>query len=117
MAKGQQSSRPRQDYPPLPPPKQGLDALALATLGGVVAILMISFSNLREFDRVDERLDAIETRIGQVSDQVKRGPTQPAQPARRRPDPNRVYQIKTAGMPAKGPAGAPVTIAEFSDFQ
>ena len=28
-------------------------------------------------------------------------------------DPNRVYAIQTAS----GPAGTPVTIAEFSDFQ
>jgi len=121
MAKRQQNSGPRQNYPPPPPPKPGPDALALATLGGVVAILMISFSNWRELDRIesglDEQLDAIETRISQVSDLVTKMPARPAQPAGRRPDPTRVYQIKTAGMPAKGPAGAAVTIAEFSDFQ
>ena len=122
MSKRQRDSRPRQEYLPPPPPSRGLDALALATLAGVVGILMLSFSNWRELDRIeralDTRLQAIETRIGQVSDQVDKLPSGPAaQPARRRPDPNRVYQIKTAGLPAKGPAGAPVTIAEFSDFQ
>jgi hypothetical protein len=25
--------------------------------------------------------------------------------------------VKTDGAPARGPAGAPITIAEFSDFQ
>jgi protein-disulfide isomerase len=39
-----------------------------------------------------------------------------AAPARG-PDPNRVYTLKTAGAPFKGPESAPVTIAEFSDFQ
>ena len=42
---------------------------------------------------------------------------EPATPPRRGPDPNRVYRIKTAGSPTKGPASAAVTIAEFSDFQ
>jgi hypothetical protein len=87
----------------------------------VVVVLMLSFSNYRELDQVqealDDRLDTIDDRIAQLSDRVARQPSQAAQPARRRPDPDRVYQIKTAGLPAKGPAGAPVTIAEFSDFQ
>jgi protein-disulfide isomerase len=39
-------------------------------------------------------------------------------PARaQRPDPNRRYNINTAGSPAKGPANAKVTLVEFSDFQ
>ena len=40
-----------------------------------------------------------------------------AQPPRQGPDPNKVYPIKTQGSPAEGPENAPVTIAEFSDFQ
>jgi protein-disulfide isomerase len=34
-----------------------------------------------------------------------------------RPDPNKVYAVKTDGSLARGPANAPVTIIEFSDFQ
>jgi hypothetical protein len=37
--------------------------------------------------------------------------------ARQGPDPNKVYTVKTEGSPFKGPKNAPVTIAEFSDFQ
>lgn len=33
------------------------------------------------------------------------------------PDPNQVYQIDIAGAPSRGPAAAPVTIVEFSDYQ
>lgn len=102
-----------------PSPRRGAEPLGLATLGGVVVLLMISFSNWRVIDRIqssmDTKLGQIETRIAQVSEKVDKVST--AQPARRGPDPNRVYKVKTAGAPAKGPADAPITVAEFSDFQ
>jgi hypothetical protein len=89
------------------------------TLGGVIAVLVISFSNWREIDRIQQSLDV---RLGQLDNRVAQIVNRPAAPAPRaaaggRPDPNRVYAIKTAGMPFKGPEKAPVTIAEFSDFQ
>jgi hypothetical protein len=91
------------------------------TLVGVVAVLMISFSNMRDIGRIqdglDGRLGKIETQITQVSTKVDSIPSQPAAQQRRGPDPNRAYQIKTAGAPAKGPSTAAITIAEFSDFQ
>lgn len=41
-----------------------------------------------------------------------------AEPTRRRgPEPERVYEVETAGSPSKGPDGAKVTVVEFSDFQ
>jgi len=102
---------------------QAAQGVTWAILGGVVAVLMISFSNWRELDRIEEtlsgRLTQIESKVAEVGAKVDNLPTQAAQaaPPRRGPDPNRVYTIKTAGAPVKGPASAPVTIAEFSDFQ
>src|SRR5204862_1044705 len=64
-------------------------------------------------DRLDlglgQRLGKLEREIAQV---VSRPPSAPAQL-----DPNRVYAVKTSDAPVRGPASAPVTIAEFSDFQ
>ena len=117
MAKPQAEHQYQGYSGPPPPPRWGNDMPAMLTLGGVMVLLMISFANWREIDRIqenlDRRLDKIETEISQVG---SRAPAKAAAP-RRGPDPNRVYAINTAGAPFKGPAGAPVTIAEFSDFQ
>ncbi len=101
-------------------PAAGSQWLAYATLGGVAAVLALSYASWRQIDGfnedLDDRLGKIETRISQLATKVDKLPAQ-AQPRRRGPDPNKVYTIKTAGSPAKGPSNAAVTIAEFSDFQ
>jgi hypothetical protein len=93
------------------PPRQGVDSLALATLIGVVAVLVISFASWRDVSRIDRRLGELEARMEQI------GTRAPASATHRGPDPNRVYTVKTDGAPSRGDASAPVTIAEFSDFQ
>ena len=93
--------------------------MGLATLGGMVILLVISFSNWRVIgqiqDDLDSKLGQIDSRLAKVSEQVDKVSARPA--TRSGPDPNRAYKIKTAGSPSKGPADAPVTVAEFSDFQ
>jgi hypothetical protein len=100
--------------PPEPapaPPRSEVDPLALATFGGVVAVLVISFASWRDVSRLDSRLRELEARMGQVGSAV------PAPVVQRGPDPNQVYAINTEGAPSRGKASAPITIAEFSDFQ
>jgi len=98
-----------------------MNPMGLATLGGVVLLLMISFSNWRELSGIqssmDGRLSQLDTRLGQLDARIDKVAAAPARNQARGPDPNKVYPIKTAGAPAKGPASAVVTIAEFSDFQ
>ncbi len=102
------------------PPPADNQWVPLATLVGVVLVLGLSYASWRQIDRfnegLDDRLGKIESRIGQLATKVDKLPAQ-AQQRRRGPDPNKVYKIKTAGAPTKGPANAAVTIAEFSDFQ
>lgn len=98
---------------------------ALVTLAGVIAILVasiallvLSVANWREVDRIDrtltDRLDKLDAQVAQVASRVDRAQA-PAAP--RGPDPKRVYVVSTTDAPVRGPVGALVTIAEFSDFQ
>jgi hypothetical protein len=101
-----------------PPGRRDFDPVALGTLVGIVAVLMITFSSMRDVERLDrtlsERLTKLETQIAQVATRPAAAPAQQAQGI----DPERVYKLRTvADAPAKGPAGAPVQIIEFSEFQ
>jgi hypothetical protein len=114
MAKRQGEGQQREDGSAPPahlPPGRDVDPLSLATLVGVLAVLVISFASWRDVSRLDRRLRELEARVGQV------GTPAPAPAVQRGPDPGQVYAVSTEGAPARGKPSAPVTIAEFSDFQ
>lgn len=92
--------------------------LGKATLAAACLVLVANVSlwtqNRGNQASLTEKLTRIETQMGQLStkvDNVARGSGQKGV------DPNKVYTVKTEGSPFKGPSTAPVTIAEFSDFQ
>ncbi len=86
MAKHQQQGEPQQNYRPGPLPRQDSQTVRLATLGGVVALLMISFSNWREIDQIQTSLDGklvqLQTQLAQVSTKVDNVSTRAAAPPR-----------------------------------
>jgi hypothetical protein len=93
--------------------------MGLAIVGGLAALILFGYLTLLEMRGIhgvlNTRLDQIDTRLAQLSTKIEQAGTRPVE--RSGPDPNRVYAIKTDGAPFKGPAAAPITIAEFSDFQ
>jgi protein-disulfide isomerase len=91
----------------------------IMTVAALAVFGLLSVWQSRQLGQaVGYRLDQIDTRLSQLSEKVEKVASQPVAAAPSRgPDPNRVYTVKTAGAPFKGPLSAPVTIAEFSDFQ
>jgi protein-disulfide isomerase len=91
-------------------------AARAATLAGMAALVVLSGMTWREVRQIRSGLDS---RLEQIDSQIAKLGTRIPQPAaaQRGPDPNRVYSVKAEGAPVRGPAAAPVTIAEFSDFQ
>ena len=88
-----------------------------AALTGLVVTLCLVFMTWNQTRGLDARFGGLENRLAQLSTKVEQVSARAAAPPQRGPDPNRVYTIKTDEAPFKGPRGAPVTIAEFSDFQ
>lgn len=92
----------------------------LPLLLGMGVLLIISGWSLAEVRGVrkelSEKVAQLDTKVAALSTKVDNVARNSAAP-QRGPDPNKVYTIKTDGSPAKGPATAAVTIAEFSDFQ
>ena len=113
MKQPTEKQRPERSSDP-PSGRLNLDPVALVTLIGVIALLMITFTNMRDIDRLDVGLGQ---RLGKLEDQIAQGPRPAGAAPAQGLDPSRVYTVKIADAPVRGPAAAPVTIAEFSDFQ
>jgi len=79
------------------------DFAMLATLAGVIVIVVVSVLNQRELQRLTARVAQLET--------IASAPTPKSALV------NKVYEVDLATAPAKGVDTAPVTIAEFAEFQ
>jgi protein-disulfide isomerase len=123
MAKRRRKSPVRPSAPPPPPPptRPSFDAITLITLAGLVGAVALAFASWQKIETIEQslesRLGMIELELSRVINDAPAVQARPAQPQRRGPDPDRIYDIGTVGAPVRGSATAPITIAEFSDFQ
>ena len=92
--------------------------IMLGAAGAVMVLtLLLALMIWAQTRDLDNRFATLENRLAQISTKVDQVSARAAAPAQRGPDPNRVYTVRTDGAPFKGRKDAPITIAEFSDFQ
>ncbi len=93
-----------------------------ATAAAVTAVVALAAFNLWSLSKIRnesaERARSEDARIAKLEARLDAmAKAQPAAQPNRGPDPNRVYTVRTESAPHRGALGAPVVIAEFSDFQ
>jgi len=114
MAKHRVNDDPQPD-PRREPLKKSYDGLIrVAILAGLALLVVISGLNLYETRRQRTELN---DRMTQLATSISTKPAAPPPQRPTGPDPEKVYTVKIEGAPFKGPSGAPITIAEFSEFQ
>ena len=106
------ASPPDPRRPILKTPSDGF--MRVAILVGVAALVVLTGMNVYQ---TRQQRTELNERMTQLAAALTTKPTTPAPPRPTGPDPDKVYTVKTEGAPFQGPSAAPVTIAEFSEFQ
>ncbi len=101
--------------------RQVLVAAAIIGAASVVGSLLVAQSLKQvseQLGRAVGRLDELRDVVAEAKEELGKLQVAGTPPARRQGlDPSQRYAINVDGAPALGPKSAPVTIAEFADFQ
>ena len=96
----------------------GMNWLPIVVAVGALILGFLAWTDGKQAKAdIAKRLVEVNTRLDQMQTQVANAAKARPAPQQQGPDPNKVYAVKTDGSPTKGNPGAPVVIAEFSDFQ
>ena len=126
MSKSRRNREHDLEWNGAPPVERSSSFLSLGTmlgaaLAGIAVLVLLAFmtwDQMRQLQsRLDDRLPQIENRLAQLSTKVDQVGSRAPAGGSSGLDPNRIYTVKMEGAPIRGPKRAPVTIAEFSDFQ
>jgi len=83
---------------------------------GVIALLAACGASPDDMREIRDGQREIRAKLADIEKKIEQVASRPAAPAGQ-PDPNKIYTIPAGNSPFKGPAAAPVLLAEFSDFQ
>lgn len=120
----QNKKEPRRAAPPIAPRPASTDQSKPTIIAAVIvgaSILIGSWLIHASLDRTAEQVNGLRASLSETGKALQAVATAQAKaapaPKRRGPDPNKRYTINTAGAPARGRAGAKITLVAFSDFQ
>ena len=84
---------------------------------GLLALLAACGANSEDMKKLEDSQRQILAKLTDLEKKVEQISARPAAPQAPQIDPNKVYDIPAGDSPFKGPANAPLVLAEFSDFQ
>lgn len=84
---------------------------------GLLALLAACGANSEDMKKLEDSQRQILAKLTDLEKKIEQVASRPAAPQAPQMDPNKVYNIPAGDSPFKGPANAPVVLAEFSDFQ
>jgi protein-disulfide isomerase len=90
----------------------------LSSWAAIAALVLASCQDEKPLNELRDQQRQILAKLTTLEEKIDKASSRAAPPVRRSgPDPARAYNLPTAKSPVKGPADAPITIVEFSDYQ
>jgi protein-disulfide isomerase len=90
----------------------------LSSWVAIAALFLAACQDEKPLNELRDQQRQILAKLTTLEEKIDKASSRAALPGRRSgPDPARAYNLPPAKSPVKGPADAPITIVEFSDYQ